>query len=234
MRSTQSAVVVVVGLLALGAAACGAAPGDSREGVGSSQSALLTPIRGPIIPPWIVNRTGLEAQWVDANGNPLSSITLAYDTVTGQSSHTGSLSVTMWDDQDATQATEDCGYALMVWSAVPPYGNYRCYADVKGPLLCDGTPFSTAAPATGVPYWPGVDLLTAAFEETVGDSLANVCTATNQNGTTLSTPVYVSFYGWGTGVATGQSIDTTVVQQQPVPVNVTLKCQTTATDDWNE
>jgi hypothetical protein len=221
------AIGAIVGILAVGLVGCGSAPGDGAEDTATSGSALLTPIKGPgLPPPWVTHASGIQAEWVDANGDSISSLTLYYDRLSGYTKYSGAMNVAIWDDLDSSGDTQDCTYALFIQTVTSGGGPWNYYSDTKGPLLCNGTPFFTTAPANALPMHASVDMLVEAFEETLGDTLTDVCEATNQRGVTVATPMYVTVGASGLNPTTGLYSTTLLAQAQPVSVNVTLMCET--------
>ncbi len=219
-RFTGWAAAAIAAMTAVG---CGAAPGDATEDTAATGSAL-TPIHWRPLPPWDTSSSGSQSTWVDASGNTLSNITLSFNHASGVATHSGTLSVAIWDDRDLGGPTDDCSYALLIKTATAPLGAWSYHSDTKGPLLCNGTPYFASAPAKALPQLPWIDMLTAAFEETAGDTLANICAATNQHGTTLLTPMYVNVWTTGTNLAFGiMSVDA-LTQNQAVSIEVTLQC----------
>jgi hypothetical protein len=128
---------------------------------------------------------------VSPSGDSVLDVTFATD-ATGNLSfpndpnYTPLFDWTIWDD---VVGGKECGYRVQVTAT-----GANSFADVgiifpllvsaAGPLLCTGFPYKGAA---ALP----VSQIAAGFERAVGDTLLDVCEATNGQGTTVEVPTFV-------------------------------------------
>jgi hypothetical protein len=75
------------------------------------------------------------------------------------------------------------------------------------------------------PYYLNGDLLAAAFSGAAGDTVPDVCLATNGHGTTLPTVIQVSASADGVSEGTGQYSYAYPATEDVVNLNVTLVCE---------
>jgi hypothetical protein len=214
MPATRWTAPWVACVLALGVFGCGAAPGNEPEATATAESAYtIVPPRLP--PPWDLYPSGVETQWVDTNGAALQNIALIYHQGGDYVTYLGNLNVAIWDNLDLSGPSDACTYRVEVAPNKVVMGPTK-----TGPLLCNGTPYFTVILANGgFPEPAETDVLARAFRAALGDSLSNICLATNGHGTTAATTLFLDAAAFR---ANGPP--DSLALRRPVTVGVTLTC----------
>jgi hypothetical protein len=198
--------------------ACGAAPDGSSEPTEATNSAYTLSPRPPPLPPaWDLYPSGVVYHWVNGAGATTNDVTITYRSSTQLVQHDGSLSYVIWDNLASQGYADGCHFRFAT-QATDAY-LMPAATDQVGPLLCSGAPYFGDILPSYPSAVPG-DVLSAAFSRAAGDTVPNVCRATNGHGLTVST--YVQIYATA---AAGNDAPSYLAYDDMIPLTVTLACQ---------